>query len=101
MPAGTEAVGMAAYIQPILMLVMMVAIFYFILIRPQKKQEKKFKEMLANLQVGDEITTIGGMFGKVTKIKDDSIVMEMGTVEKTAIHLYKWGIKDVKVKEKA
>ncbi len=98
MPEGAGAVGL---FQPILMMVMMVAIFYFILIRPQKKQEKKFKEMLANLQVGDEITTIGGMFGKVTKIKDDSIVMEMGTVEKTAIHLYKWGIKDVKTKEKA
>ncbi len=100
MPTGAEAGGLGLF-QPILMMVMMVAIFYFILIRPQKKQEKKFKEMLANLQVGDEITTIGGMFGKVTKIKDDSIVMEMGTVEKTAIHLYKWGIKDVKVKEKA
>lgn len=101
MGTGTEAAGMAAFIQPIIMLVLMVAIFYFILIRPQRKRDKEFKDLLANLQVGDEITTIGGMFGKVTKIKDETIVMEMGTVEKTAIHLYKWGIKEVKTKEKA
>ena len=49
----TQAVGMAAYIQPIIMLVLMVAIFYFILIRPQRKRDKQFKELLANLQVGD------------------------------------------------
>ena len=97
----SQAVGMAAYIQPIIMLVLMVAIFYFILIRPQRKRDKQFKELLANLQVGDEVTTIGGMFGKITKIKDETIVMEMGTVEKTPVHLYKWGIKEVKTKEKA
>ncbi len=96
-----NAAGTMQIYQPLIMMGLMLVIFYFILIRPQKKREKQFKEMLANLQVGDEITTIGGMFGKVTKIKDDTIVMEMGTVEKTAIHLYKWGIKEVKVKEKA
>ena len=87
MEAGAENLGIMAYAQPIIMLVLMVAIFYFILIRPQRKRDKQFKELLANLQVGDEITTIGGMFGKVTKIKDDNIVMEMGTVEKTPVHL--------------
>ena len=97
----TQAVGMAAYIQPIIMLVLMVAIFYFILIRPQRKRDKQFKELLANLQVGDEVTTIGGMFGKITKIKDETIVMEMGTVEKTPVHLYKGGFKEVKTQEKA
>jgi len=84
----TQAVGMAAYIQPIIMLVLMVAIFYFILIRPQRKRDKQFKELLANLQVGDEVTTIGGMFGKITKIKDETIVMEMGTVEKTPVDIF-------------
>ena len=45
----TQAVGMAAYIQPIIMLVLMVAIFYFILIRPQRKRDKQFKELLAKI----------------------------------------------------
>lgn len=76
-------------------------IFYFLLIRPQKKKEKQFKNMLNELQVGDEIVTIGGMFGKVTKIKDDKVSFESGTNEKTTIHIYKWGIKEVKQKEKA
>lgn len=77
------------------------AIFYFLLIRPQKKKDKQFKDMLAALEVGDEIVTIGGMYGKITKIKDDKISFESGTVEKTTIHIYKWAIKDVNRKEKA
>ena len=101
MGTGAEAAGMPSFAQPIIMLVFMVAIFYFMLIRPQRKRDKQFKEMQENLQVGDEIVTIGGMFGKITRIKEDSIIMEMGTVEKTAVHLYKWGIKEVRKKEEA
>ena len=85
----------------IIQLLIFGAIFYFILIRPQKKKDKQFKDMLAALEIGDEIVTIGGMYGKVTKIKDDKISFESGTVEKTTIHIYKWAIKDVKKKEQA
>jgi len=76
-------------------------IFYFMLIRPQRKKDKQFKDMLSTLEIGDEIITIGGLYGKVTKIKDEKISFESGTVEKTTIHIYKWGIKEVKKKEKA
>ncbi len=56
-----------------------IALFYFMLIRPQKKQQKKMKAMLDNLAVGDKIVTIGGIHGKIVKIKDDTIVLESGS----------------------
>ena len=51
-------------------------VFYFFGIRPQKKQEKETAQMRNNLQVGDEITTIGGIIGKVISIKDETCVIE-------------------------
>ena len=49
---------------------------YFFMIRPQKKQEKQISDMRNSLQVGDEITTIGGLIGKIVSIKDETLVME-------------------------
>ena len=66
---------------PIIMVVYMVLIigfFYFFMIRPQKKQEKETANMRNNLSVGDEITTIGGIVGRVTHIKDDIVTIETG-----------------------
>lgn len=60
----------------ILMLVPMILIFYFFLIRPQKKKEKAEKLMRENLQVGDEILTIGGIYGRVISLKEDAMVIE-------------------------
>ncbi|MBR6569747.1 MAG: preprotein translocase subunit YajC, partial [Clostridia bacterium] len=54
-------------------LILMFVIFYFMLIRPQKKKDKKVKEMLAALKPGDRICTIGGIYGTITNIKDDTI----------------------------
>ena len=59
----------------ILIGVMFVALYFF-MIRPQKKQEKQIKDMRDSLQVGDEITTIGGIIGKIVSIKDETLVME-------------------------
>lgn len=58
------------------MIVLMIVAMYFFMIRPQKKQEKQVKEMRDSLQVGDEITTIGGLIGKIVSIKDETLVME-------------------------
>ena len=60
----------------IIMLVALVAVFYFFMIRPQKKQEKKDAEMRGALQVGDEVTTIGGIIGKVVSIKEDTFASD-------------------------
>lgn len=65
---------LAAFLPMILMLV----VFYFILIRPQKKKEKKLREMLAALRVGDEVASIGGIHGKIARIKEDVLVLETG-----------------------
>ena len=67
---GGGILGMA------LPLIIMVAAMYFLIIRPQKKKEKAERAMRDNLQVGDEIITIGGIYGRVISLKDDTIVME-------------------------
>ena len=69
----------------------MIVVFYFLLIRPEKKRAKKEKEMRENLQVADEVVTIGGIIGRVLSIQEDTIVVETGSdrnrirVLKTAI----------------
>lgn len=63
----------------LIMIVAMVAIFYFLLIRPQKKQEKETKKMLEALKKGDKIVTIGGIYGVVSSVKDNSVVVKVDT----------------------
>lgn len=62
----------------LILLVPMILIFYFMIIRPQKKKEKELKNMLAALKVGDEVATIGGIHGKIVRAKDDVFVIESG-----------------------
>ena len=73
-----QAGGGAGILMSILPFVLMIAVFYFLLIRPQKKQEKQTAAMRNSLSVGDEITTIGGIIGRVTHVKDDVITIESG-----------------------
>lgn len=69
-------------------------IMYFLLIRPQKTRDRKAREMLSALKVGDEVITIGGINGKIINILDNEITIET-SVEKTQIVIQKWGIKEV------
>lgn len=75
----------------ILMLVLMFAVFYFLIIRPENKKKKKTEEMRSSLSIGDEITTIGGMTGKVVQITEDTITFETGE-DRVRIQIKKWGI---------
>ena len=81
----------------IVMIVAMIAIFYFFIYRPQKKQEKEAAAMKNSLEVGDEITTIGGIIGEIVSIKDETCVIET-TKEKTKIRILKSAISKVDVK---
>jgi len=91
---GNDAGSM---IVTVLMLVAVFVVFYFFGIRPQKKQEKQQAEMRNNLQVGDEITTIGGIIGKVVSIKDETCVIETSR-ERTKIRILKSAISRVDVR---
>ena len=84
-------------VMTIVMIVAMIAFFYFFIIRPQKKQEKEAANMRDGIQVGDEITTIGGIIGKVVSIKDETFVLET-TKEKTHIRFLKGAIRSVDVR---
>lgn len=97
--AQTSEMTAASGIMSLLPLILMVAIFYFILIRPQKKQEKKQRAMLAALQVGDKVVSIGGICGKITKLKDDVVYIETGFIgnpqERSVIKMERSAIKTV------
>lgn len=77
--------------QSIIMIVLMVALMYFMLIRPQQKKEKQTNAMRAALKPGDEVVTIGGFIGKIIRIKDDIITIEVGA-DRTKMDIAKWGI---------
>lgn len=70
---------------PLIMLVAMLVVMYFFMIRPQKKQERELADMRNNIQVGDEIVTIGGIIGCVVIIKDDKLMLETGNGSKITI----------------
>ena len=75
----------------IIMIVLLFAVFYFFLIRPENKKKKQLQQMRSALQVGDQITTIGGMVGKVVAIKDDMISFETGE-DRVRIQIMRWAI---------
>ena len=78
---------------PFLMMAFILVVLYFILIRPQKKKEKALKDMISSLKVGDEVASIGGIHGKINRVKDNLFILETGvgttksyvTIEKSAI----------------
>ena len=84
--AATPAAGGAGdMLSMVLMMAVMVAVFYFMLIRPQRKKDKAVKNMLDNLKVGDRIWTIGGFYGTVAAIKDDTVTLTMGSLQNTVV----------------
>ena len=82
-----------------LILIMAVVLvgMYFLVLRPQKKQEKEINDMRNNLQVGDEITTIGGIIGKIVSIKEETVMIETGH-DRTKIRILKSAVRNVDVR---
>ena len=75
-------------------LVIMILVFYFMLIRPQRKKDKQVKEMLNNLKAGDRICTIGGIYATITGIKDDTITLAVGR-DNLSMVVARWAIRSV------
>ena len=75
----------------VIMLVAMFALLYFVMIRPENKRKKEAEQMRSNLKVGDDITTIGGITGKVVTVKDDRFVIETGA-DQVRIEFAKWAL---------
>ncbi len=71
--------------------VLIIVVFYFILIRPQRKRDKEDEAMRNNLEVGDVITTRGGIVGKITNIKDDQITIQSGS-DSGKIRIMRWAV---------
>ena len=88
--ASTSASGKGSF-QMITLMVLLFVGMYFLMIRPQKKQQKKEQEIRENTQVGDEITTIGGIVGKVVTVKEDSLIIETGA-DKNKMKITRWAI---------
>lgn len=78
----------------LLPLIILIIAMYFLMIRPQRKKDKQIQEMRNNLNVGDEIVTIGGICGKIVKTKDETIVIQVGA-DKVKFEMMRWSVSSV------
>ena len=93
---AAAASGKVNAITTLVMLAAMIAVFYFFMYRPQKKQEKESTDMRNNLKVGDEVTTIGGVIGKIVSIKDETVTIETSN-ERNKIRILRSAVRNVDV----
>lgn len=91
--AAAKTSGNATYstLFTVVYLIVIVGVMYFLLIRPQRKKTKEEKKMRENLQVGDDIVTIGGIYGKVISLKEDTIVIESKS-DHSKITIARWAL---------
>ena len=82
------------YAVQLLPMILIFVVFYFMLIRPQRKKDKEAKQMLENLKVGDRICTIGGIYGTIIRIKDQVLTIEVGEA-KTQMMIARWAVRNV------
>ena len=95
-PAAEMSTGamIIYYAVQFLPMILIFVIFYFMLIRPQRKKDKEAKKMLENLKVGDRICTIGGIYGTIIRIKDQVLTIEVGE-QKTQMMIARWAVRNV------
>ena len=89
-----EVSSIAALATTFLPLILIFVVFWFMLIRPQRKKDKQVKEMLNNLKAGDRICTIGGIYGTITGLKDDTVTLSVGK-DNLSMVVARWGIRSV------
>lgn len=89
---------MQQWLTVIIMYVAIFAVFYFLFIRPQKKKEKQLDELRSSLEVGQMVTTIGGMLATVAKVEEDFVVLEVGP-NRNKMPFKKWAIASVEKKD--
>ena len=89
--AAADGGGVLTMFPSLFMIVAMIAVFYFLLIRPENKRKKQAEEMRSSLKVGDEITTIGGITGTICAVKDKTLVLETGA-DRVRIEFAKWAV---------
>ena len=95
--SGEQVSGLMATLIQFGPIVLVLGLMYLLMIRPQQKKQKEEQKMRNNLRVGDELTTIGGIKGRVVSIKDDTIMLETGN-DRTKIQFEKWAIQTVHTK---
>ena len=91
---ATASSGTGDMLSMIIMIVVMVAVFYFLLIRPQRKKDKAVKDMLGSLKVGDRICTIGGIYGTIAALKEDTVTLKVGSQENVVVFA-RWAVRSV------
>ncbi len=88
-PAPTQSI-----VHTLIIMGLMIVVFYMFLIRPQRKKDKAVKNMLSALKVGDRVVTIGGIYGTVTGLRDDQVILSVGKAQ-TVMNMARWAIKTV------
>lgn len=96
--AAAETGGMYSLFYPIVMIVVIYVVFWFIMIRPQNKEKKRIAAMLANLEAGDSVLTTSGFYGTVIDIVDDTVIVEFGNNKNCRIPMEKTAISKVEKK---
>ena len=89
--AAADAGATGGLLSMLPMLLIMVAVFYFMIIRPENKRKKEAEQLRSNIKNGDKITTIGGITGKVVDVKEDKFVLETGA-DQVRIEFAKWAL---------
>ena len=99
--ATTSASGSGSMIMKVVWLAVMFAIMYFLMIRPQKKEQKRLSSMINEMEVGDAVVTTSGFYGIVIDITEEDVVVEFGNNRNCRIPMKKAAITQVEKQEKA
>ena len=89
-----QAGGIVSMIVSLLPMILIFVVFYFFMIRPQKKKDKAVKDMLAALKKGDRVCTIGGIYGNIIDLKEDTLTISVGA-QKTQMVIARWAVRSV------